>query len=151
MRARRAVKKGLCATLTSFLDVSFGVDSQDSLHEMAAAPGTSVSALSSAEWVSMQKTLIDQHTSNKHIAELDYAHIMSLGITLVYSFLQLYLTDWDSDEWTTADVVFLQQAASTSYDSAFIPLIMVDGTPTESRGSFRRPPAARCLLSPPSC
>lgn len=75
---------------------------------MAAAPGTSVSALLSAEWIPMQKMLIDQHTSNKHIAELDYAQIMSLGITLVCSFLQLHLNDWVSDEWTTIDVVFLQ-------------------------------------------
>jgi len=133
-KARRAVKKGLCATLTSSLAVSFGVDSQDSLHEMAAAPGTSVSALPSAGWVSMKKLLTDQHVGNKYIAELDYTQIMTLGLTLACSFLQLYLTDWVSDEWTTADVVFLQQAASTSYDSAFIQLNMVDGTVTASPG-----------------
>jgi hypothetical protein len=145
-KARQAVKKGVCATLTSSLAVSFGVDSQDLLHEMAAAPGTSVSALPSAGWVSMQKMLTNQHTGNKHIAELDYAQIMTLGITLVCSFLQLYLTDWVSDEWTTADVVFLQQAASTSYDSAFIQLMMVDGTPTKSSGILS-PSSSRRMLA----
>lgn len=145
-QARQAVKKGLCATLTSSLAVSFGVDSQDSLHEMAAAPGTCVSALPSAGWVSMQKLLTDQHTSNKHIAELDYAQIMSLGLTLVCSFLQLYLTDWVSDEWTTADVVFLQQAASTSYDSAFIQLNMVEGAANAS-SSILTPSSSRRLLA----
>jgi hypothetical protein len=144
-KARRAVKKGLCGTLTSSLAVSFGVDSQDSLHEMAAAPGTSVSALSSAGWVSMQKMLTDQHTSNKHIAELDYAQIVSLGLTLVCSFLQLYLTDWVSDEWTTADVVFLQQAASTSYDSAFLQLNMIDGTTTANPQPIAQSPNRRLL------
>lgn len=144
--ARQAVKKGLCATLTSSLAVSFGVDSQDLLHEMAAAPGTSVSELPSAAWVSMQKMLNDQHTSNKHIAELDYAQIMSLGLTLVCSFLQLYLTDWVSDEWTTADVVFLQQAASTSFDAAFIQLNMADGPATASPGTLA-PSSTRRLLA----
>ena len=123
-----------------------GVDSQDSLHEMAAAPGTCVSALSSAEWFSMQKMLTDQQTSNKHIAELDYAQIMSLGLTLVCSFLQLYLTDWVSDEWTTADVVFLQQAASTSYDSAFIQLNMGGDTATAASGTLT-PSSNRRLLA----
>jgi hypothetical protein len=145
-KTRREVKKGLCASLISSLEVSFGVDPQNSLHEMAAAPGTSVSALSSAGWVSMQKMLTDQYTSNKHIAELDYAQIMSLGLTLVCSFLQLYLTDWVSDEWTTADVIFLQQAASTSYDSAFIQLNMVDGTPTASSGILT-PSTSRRMLA----
>ena len=145
-KARQAVKKGLCATLKSSLEVSFGVDSQDSLHEMAAAPGTSVSALPSAGWVSMQKMLADQHASNSHVAELDYAQIMSLGLTLVCSFLQLYLTDWVSDEWTTADVVFLRQAASTSYDSAFVQLNMVDGAAT-ARSGILTPPAGRRLLA----
>jgi hypothetical protein len=145
-KSRRAVRKGLCTTLTSSLAVSFGVDSQDSLHEMSAAPGSSVRELPSAEWVSMQKMLTDQHTSNKHVAELDYAQIMSLGLTLVCSFLQLYLTDWVSDEWTTADVVFLQQAASTSYDSAFVQLSMIDGTATASSG-IHTPSCSRRMLA----
>ena len=145
-KARRAVKKGLCASLTSSLAVSFGVDSQDSLHEMAAAPETSVSALPSAGWVSMKKMLTDLHVSNKYIAELDYTQIMSLGLTLACSFLQLYLTDWVSDEWTTADVVFLQQAASTSYDLAFLQLNMVDGTPTASPGPII-PSTSRRMLA----
>jgi len=145
-KTRKAVKNGLCATITSSLAVSFGVDSQDLLHEMAAAPGTSVSALPSAGWVSMQKMLTDQQASNKHVAELDYVQIMTLGITLICSFLQLYLTDWVSDEWTTADVVFLQQAASTSYDSAFIQLMMVDGTPTKSSGILS-PSSSRRMLA----
>jgi hypothetical protein len=144
-KARRAVKKGLCATLTSSLAVSFGVDSENSLHEMTAAPGASVSALSSAGWVSMQEMLTDQHTSNKHIAELDYAQIMSLGLTLVCSFLQLYLTEWVPDEWTTADVVFLQHAASTSYNSAFVQLNMVDGTTTTSPQPIAPSPSRRLL------
>ena len=94
----------------------------------------------------MQKMLTDQQTSNKHIAELDYAQIMSLGLTLVCSFLQLYLTDWVSDEWTTADVVFLQQAASTSYDSAFIQLNMGGDTATAASGTLT-PSSNRRLLA----
>ena len=90
--------------------------------------------------------LADQHASNSHVAELDYAQIMSLGLTLVCSFLQLYLTDWVSDEWTTADVVFLRQAASTSYDSAFVQLNMVDGAAT-ARSGILTPPAGRRLLA----
>jgi hypothetical protein len=95
---------------------------------MAAVPGTSVGALSSAGWVSMQRMLTDHHTSNRKIAELDYAQIISLGLNLVCSFLPLYLNDWVSDKWTTADVVPLPHATSTSYDSAIFQLNMVDGT-----------------------
>lgn len=96
-KARRAVTRGVCASLTSSLAVAFGVGPQNSLHEMAAAPGTSVGALSSTGWISMRKMLVDQQTSSKQIAELDYDQIMSLGLTLACSFLQLYLTDWVSD------------------------------------------------------
>ena len=70
---------------------------------------------------------------------------MSLGLTLVCSFLQLYLTDWVSDEWTTADVVFLQQAASTSYDSAFLQLNMIDGTTTANPQPIAQSPNRRLL------
>jgi hypothetical protein len=96
----------------------------------------------------MQEMLTDQHSSNKHIAELDYAQIMSLGLTLVCPFLQLYLTDWVSDEWTTADVVFLQQAASTSYDSAFIQLNMADGTAATSPQTITPSTSLRLIALP---
>lgn len=145
-QARRTVNKGVCATLASSLAVSFGVDSSNSLQEMPAAPGTTVNALSSAGWISMRKMLTDQYTSNKHVAELDYTQIMSLGLTLACSFLQLYLTDWVSDEWTATDVVFLQQAASISYDSAYVQLNMVDGSSIVSRGNAA-PSSTRKLLA----
>lgn len=146
MKTKRMVTKGICATISTCPDVSFGVDSQNSLHEMSADPSKAVGTLSSIAWVSMRKMLHDQTNSSKHIAELDYAQIMSLGLTLVCSFLQLYLTNWVSDAWDAADVMFLQKSSSIDYDSAYIQLNMLDATTNATLGS-RTPAVERKLVA----
>lgn len=90
---KRMVTEEICVWIVSFLNVSLGVDSRSSLHEMSATTEKAVGVLLSIFWMSMRKMIDDQYTSNLQVAGLDYPQIMSLGLTLKCSFLQLPLTD----------------------------------------------------------
>lgn len=124
---RQLVENGICDTLTRSHLISFCVDTESRLHEISASSEFNVSVWSSTEWVSMG-TLLDAANHSKNFASTCEESIL-LGLTLVCSFLQLYTTEWISDNWTAADVKFLRNAPSGD-GLAYISMTLADNPPS---------------------
>lgn len=128
---RRLVENGVCVTLSRSRAVSFCVDSENRLHEVSAPPESAVILWPSTEWVPMRALLDAAHHSKNFASTCDEA--MQLGLTLACSYLQLMSTEWISDNWTSADVKFLRNAAPGD-DLAYITATLAD-TPMSPAGS----------------
>lgn len=142
---RQLVENGICDTLMRSTAVSFCVDSQNRLHEVAAIPEISACYWPSTEWVSMRE-LLETQRSNNFAGTCDEA--MMLGLTLACSFLQLYSTQWVSDSWNSANVKFRRNTPLQSSDLAYISMILEDqsSATVQSAVRVRVPGVERALV-----